>query len=114
MREPQTTRPSRPLDPTLGMTSGRFLPRSSNPHHSPKRHNTIPCFPVSSAFVRHDGVVSQVKNQTHQLRFPASSLSRRKEITLKLDVTVDNVTDGLSVGVMDDVSRATGFATIRM
>lgn len=71
-------------------------------------------FSTYAAFVRHDGVVSQVKSQTHQLRFPAESLGRRKEITLKLDVTVDNGTDGLSVGVMDDVSRATGFATIRM
>ncbi|HWW62081.1 MAG TPA: hypothetical protein VN181_11990, partial [Thermoanaerobaculia bacterium] len=71
-------------------------------------------FSTYTAFVRRDGVVSQIKSQTHQLRFPAESLGRRREITLKLDVTVDNGTDGLSVGVMDDVSRATGFATIRL
>ncbi|HVR40478.1 MAG TPA: VWA domain-containing protein [Thermoanaerobaculia bacterium] len=71
-------------------------------------------FSTYAAFVRHDGVVSQVRTQTHQVRFPAASLSRRKEITLKLDVTVDNVTDGLSIGVMDELSRTTGFATTRL
>ncbi|MBV9493933.1 MAG: VWA domain-containing protein [Acidobacteria bacterium] len=71
-------------------------------------------FQSYTAFLRSDGAVSEVKTNVHELRFPAASLERRKEITLKLDVTVDAKTEGVSVGVMDDVSHATGFAALRL
>jgi len=56
--------------------------------------------------------VSEVKRQQHQLRFPADSLKRRKEITVKYDLTIDDKTEGVSVGIMDDTSHVTGFATL--
>lgn len=71
-------------------------------------------FQSYTAFLRRDGAVSEVKTTVHELRFPAESLERRKEITLKLDVTVDSKTEAVSVGVMDDVSHATGFASLRL
>ncbi|HVR40479.1 MAG TPA: VWA domain-containing protein [Thermoanaerobaculia bacterium] len=71
-------------------------------------------FSTYAAFVRDDGAVSQVKVQTHALRFPAESLARRKEVTVKLDVMIDNSVTGLSVGVMDDVAHTTGFATVTL
>lgn len=71
-------------------------------------------FSLFAAFVRKDGAVSKVAKQTHQFRFPADSLKRRKEITVKLDVTADQRTDGISVGVMDEASRATGFAAVKL
>jgi len=70
-------------------------------------------FSSYTAFIRNDGKVSEVKRQQHQLRFPADSLKRRKEITVKYDLTVDDRTEGVSVGIMDDTSHVTGFATLQ-
>jgi hypothetical protein len=69
-------------------------------------------FSSYTAFMRRDGRVSDVKRTQHQLRFPADSLKRRKEITVKYDLTIDDKTDGVSVGIMDDASHVTGFATL--
>ncbi len=69
-------------------------------------------FSSFTAFMRRDGRVSEVKKLQHQLRFPADSLKRRKEITVKLDLTVDDKTEDVSVGVMDDASHVTGFARL--
>ncbi|HEV7922676.1 MAG TPA: VWA domain-containing protein [Thermoanaerobaculia bacterium] len=71
-------------------------------------------FQSYTAFLRRDGAVSEVKMNVHELRFPAGSLERRKEITLELEVTVDSKTEAVSVGVMDEVSHATGFASLRL
>jgi VWFA-related protein len=69
-------------------------------------------FSSYTAFMRNDGRVSEVKQQQHQLRFPADSLKRRKSITVKYDLTIDDRTEGVSVGIMDDTSHVTGFATL--
>ena len=71
-------------------------------------------FSIFAAFVRNDGAVSKVTRQEQQFRFPASSLERRKEITVKLAVTTDPRTDGISIGVMDEASHATGFASVKL
>jgi len=67
-------------------------------------------FSSFTAFMRRDGKVSAVKRLQHQLRFPADSLKRRKEITVRLDLAVDDKTEDVSVGIMDDASHVTGFA----
>ncbi|HEX8255854.1 MAG TPA: VWA domain-containing protein [Thermoanaerobaculia bacterium] len=69
---------------------------------------------VFAAFLRQDGAVSRVANQTQQFRFPASSLARRKELTIKLDVTMDARTGAISVGVVDETSRATGYTVVKL
>jgi VWFA-related protein len=69
-------------------------------------------FSSYTAFTHKDGKVSDVKHTQHQLRFPADSLKRRKEITVKYDLIVDENTDSVSIGVMDDTSHATGFAAL--
>jgi hypothetical protein len=71
-------------------------------------------FSIFAAFVKIDGQVSKVARQPQSFRFPAESLSRRKAITVKLDVTADMTTEGISIGVMDDASRATGFASVKV
>ena len=71
-------------------------------------------FSIFAAFTRVDGAVSKTARQEQQFRFPAASLERRMEITVKLDVNADTRTDGISIGVMDEVSHATGFATVKL
>ena len=71
-------------------------------------------FALYAAFLRKDGAVSKVAQQPGSVRFPAESLKRRKELTVKLDVTADSRTNGISVGVMDEVSRSTGFAAVKL
>ena len=71
-------------------------------------------FSVFAAFVRSDGAVSKVTRQEQNFRFPAASLERRKVITVKLAVTTDARTDGISIGVMDEASHATGFASVKL
>ncbi len=71
-------------------------------------------FAVYAVFLRKDGAVSKVVRQPGGVRFPAESLKRRKELTVKIDVTADTRTSGLSVGVMDELSRATGFAAVKL
>ena len=66
------------------------------------------------AFVRNDGMVSKVTRQETGLRFPADSLKRRKEITVRQTVTIDSRTEGVSIGVMDDYSHITGFAMLKL
>jgi VWFA-related protein len=68
---------------------------------------------VFAALLRRDGAVSKVARQPQSFRFPADSLPRRKEVTVRIDVTTDVRTDGISVCVMDEVSRATGFASVK-
>ena len=71
-------------------------------------------FSVFAAFLRSDGAVSSVGRQTQQFRFPAASLAKRKEVTVKIDVTADARVGAISLGVMDEVSSATGFALVRI
>lgn len=71
-------------------------------------------FALYAAFVRKDGAVSKVAQQPGVVRFPAESVKRRKELTVKFEVTTDPTTNGISVGVMDELSRATGFASLKL
>jgi VWFA-related protein len=71
-------------------------------------------FAVYAAFLRKDGAVSKVAQQPGAVRFPADSLKNRKELKVRIDVNADKETGGLSIGVMDEVSRATGFASIKL
>ena len=78
----------------------------------PDGQDLVGRFSSFTAFVRRDGRVSEVARLQHQLRFPAASLKRRREILVKVDITMDPRTEGISVGVMDDVSHVTGFVKI--
>jgi hypothetical protein len=71
-------------------------------------------FSVFAAFLRSDGAVSNVGRQTQQFRFPAASLAKRKEVTVKLDVTADARVGAISLGVMDEASSATGFTLVKL
>jgi len=94
-----------PVTVTIPTASLTLLPDGSN---------LTGRFSIFAAFVRNDGAVSQVTRQEQQFRFPAASRERRKEITVKLAVTADARTDGISIGVMDEASHATGFASVKL
>ena len=70
-------------------------------------------YQIYAAFIRKDGAISKVAQQPQILRFPADSLKRRKDLTVKLDVTADTRTEAVSIGVMDELSRVTGFASVK-
>jgi VWFA-related protein len=80
----------------------------------PDGNDLVGKFSVFAAFLRADGAISSVGRQTQQFRFPAASLAKRKEVTVKLDVTADARVGAISLGVMDEVSSATGFALVKL
>lgn len=80
----------------------------------PEGADVVGTFAVHAAFLRSDGAVSKVARQVFPIRFTAESLPRRKELTVKIDVSADPRVDAISVGVMDETSRATGFASVNL
>ncbi|MCM2316593.1 MAG: VWA domain-containing protein [Thermoanaerobaculia bacterium] len=62
-------------------------------------------------FVKADGGVSKIAKNSQQFSFPAATASRRKNITVELDVTADASTNRIAVGVLDQASKSTGFAS---
>jgi VWFA-related protein len=62
------------------------------------------------AFVKQGGSVSKVTKQSQQIRFPASTLSRRKEVRLLTPLTAERTTEKVSVGVIDEISKSKSFA----
>jgi VWFA-related protein len=80
----------------------------------PDGTNLMGHFSVFGGFLRHDGAVSKIDRKEQTFRFPAESLKRRKEITVNLDLTAEMGTEGISIGVVDEISHATGFAVARM
>jgi VWFA-related protein len=77
----------------------------------PQDDDMVGSFTMFIGFVRADGSVSKISRDTRQFKFPASTMSRRKSVTMALGVTMDQSTDRISVGVLDPVSKATGFAS---
>jgi hypothetical protein len=71
-------------------------------------------FSTFITFVRKDGAVAKIVRQEQAIRFPADSLKRRKEVTVKTAVVIDARTEGISVGVLDAYSHAVGFAMIKL
>jgi VWFA-related protein len=71
-------------------------------------------FSTFIAFGRGDGTVSKVVRQEQNLRFPADSLQRRKEVTVRTALTIDAKTETVSVGVLDEISHLTGFAAVKL
>jgi len=66
---------------------------------------------VYIGFVKADGGVSKISRHSQQFTFPAATAARRKSITLELDVTADASTNRIAVGVLDQASKSTGFAS---
>jgi VWFA-related protein len=62
-------------------------------------------------FVKADGGVSKIAQNHQQFTFPAASAAKRKSITLELDVTADASTNRIAVGVLDQASKSTGYAS---
>jgi VWFA-related protein len=77
----------------------------------PRDEEVFGSFTLFIGFVRADGSVSKIARDARQFKFPASTMPRRKSVTMALEVTMDATTDRISVGVLDPVSKATGFAS---
>ena len=71
-------------------------------------------FSIYIAFVEASGATSKVTRQEQQVRFPADSLKRRKELTVRTMLTMDDKVEAVSVGVLDETSKATGFAMLKL
>jgi VWFA-related protein len=80
----------------------------------PEGNEMVGSLSVFTAFLRSDGEVSKVGKQTNLVRFPAASLVNRKAVFVKIDVTADPNVNAISLGVLDEASRATGFAIIKL
>ena len=78
----------------------------------PHADDVLGSFTLFIGFVRADGSVSKIARETRQFKFPASTMPRRKSVTMALEVTMDQTTDRISVGVLDPVSKATGFSSV--
>jgi hypothetical protein len=66
---------------------------------------------VYIGFVKADGGVSKISKHSQQFTFPASQAGRRKSVALELEVTADASTNRIAIGVLDQASKSTGFAS---
>lgn len=80
----------------------------------PEGEDLTGSFSVYAAFLRSDGAVGHAAQPAQRFRFPAASLDRRRQITVKLDVSMDARTTGVAIGVMDEMSRVTGFTSVQL
>jgi VWFA-related protein len=71
-------------------------------------------FSIYVAFVQASGATSKVTRQEQQVKFPADSLKRRKELTVRTMIAMDDKVEAVSVGVLDETSKATGFAVLKL
>ena len=62
-------------------------------------------------FARGDGAMSEVSRRTNDFRFPASTRGRRKELTIQTEFTLEQDVQRVSIGVVDELSQVSGFAT---
>jgi len=70
-------------------------------------------FDVYVVVANKDGDMSDVQRKSHQLRVPAIDLAKTKGkvYTYTLDLLMEKGLDKVSVGVVDNVSNSTGFAS---
>jgi hypothetical protein len=80
----------------------------------PDGNDLTGAFAVFTAFLNDTGVVSKVSRTPQIFRFPANTVSKRKALTFKVDIKTLDKLQGISVGVQDEASRATGFASIKL
>jgi VWFA-related protein len=71
-------------------------------------------FSIYVGFVQASGATSKVTRQEQQVRFPADSLKRRKELTVRTMIAMDDKVEAVSVGVLDETSKITGFAVLKL
>jgi hypothetical protein len=71
-------------------------------------------FAIFAGFTRKDGTSSKVSKVEYPLRFPAASMQDRRNISVKISMTMNRTTENVSVGVLDETSNATGFATAKL
>ncbi|MFA6956168.1 MAG: VWA domain-containing protein [Thermoanaerobaculia bacterium] len=105
-----TTAPETAADGTLRTKLRIDLPTASMAL-IPQGEDLAGSVVVYIGFVRADGGVSKISKNSQQFTFPASTASRRKSIKFELEVSADASTNRIAVGVLDQASKSTGFAS---
>ncbi|MBI2214103.1 MAG: VWA domain-containing protein [Acidobacteria bacterium] len=77
----------------------------------PQGDDLVGSIVVYIGFVKADGGISKIAKNSQRFAFLAATASRRKNITLELDVTADASTNRIAVGVLDEASKSTGYAS---
>jgi VWFA-related protein len=98
-------------DGTVSLTLTIDIPTASLAF-VPQDDDVVGSFTLFIGFIRSDGSVSKIARETRQFKFEASTMPRRRSITMALEATMDGTTDRVSIGVLDPLSRATGFASV--
>ncbi|MBI2214101.1 MAG: VWA domain-containing protein [Acidobacteria bacterium] len=77
----------------------------------PQGDDLVGSLVVYIGFVKADGSVSKIAKQSQRFSFPAATAARRKYVAMELDVTADASTNRVAVGLLDQASKSTGFAS---
>lgn len=93
-----------PIEVQIPMESLTFLPQGDTDY--------VGGFDVYVVVANKDGDMSDVQRKSHQIRFPAADKEKTKGkfYTYTLDLLMEKGLDKVSVGVVDNISNATGFA----
>jgi len=94
-----------PIAVTIPIASLTFVPDGKD---------VVGRFAIFAGFTRKDGSSSKVSKVEYPLRFPADSMQDQRNLTVKIAMTMQKSTENVSVGVLDETSNATGFATIKL
>jgi len=94
-----------PVTVTIPVTSLTFLPQGND---------VVGKFAIYAGFTRKDGTGSKISKVEYPLRFPAASMQDQRNVSVKITMTMQKTTENISVGVLDETSNATGFATTRL
>ncbi|MGK2859332.1 MAG: VWA domain-containing protein [Thermoanaerobaculia bacterium] len=105
-----TTAPQVQADGTMSTKLRIDLP-TANMALLPQGDDLAGSIVIYIGFVKADGGVSKISKHNQQFTFPAAQAARRKSITLELAVTADASTNRIAVGVLDQASKSTGFAS---
>jgi hypothetical protein len=80
----------------------------------PEGTDMIGKFSVNATSSRSDGIVSSVQHAEYPLRIPTATMKDQRNINLRLRMTMNKLTDTVSIGVVDETSHATGYATAKI
>jgi len=94
-----------PVAVTIPITALTFVPDG---------REMIGKFAIYAGFVRKDGTASNVSKVEYPLRFAADAMQDQRNVTVKINMTMQKSTENVSVAVLDETSNATGFATAKL
>jgi len=94
-----------PVEVRIPVTSLTLLPEGTD---------VVGKFSIYSGFTRSDGMTFKMSKAQYPLRFAADTLKDRRNVTVRIAMTLHKNTESISVGVLDETSNATGYATTKV